>query len=174
MRTRGLALAGAIAAVTVALPTSGALAQTSQFDDQTEAANSSSDVTSVEVTNNRVQDMFRVKVRIDRIRVGSTLVVYVDRRMKNAGPELRMVAAPDSEWSLFRVGGWGQRGKLVDTCGRVRMSSFERDHLAKWTATRSCLNLHGAVRVSVKSVDPDGDVDWAPKRHEFFPKVSAR
>jgi Co/Zn/Cd efflux system component len=174
MKTRGAAFAAAVTALTLVLPTPAAWSETTTFEDRPHATTSSTDVKWVEVSNDRADDAFKVKVRIDKIRLGSTLVVYVDRNLKNAGPELRMVAVPDSEWALYRVKRWGQRGTLVTTCGRVRMSSFEHDHRATWRATRTCLKIRGAVRVGVKMVDPKGRADWAPKRQTFFDRVTAR
>lgn len=173
MKMRGAAVAAAVtvSALVVAVP--GAWAATTKFADNPHATKSSTDVKWVEVTNDKADDEFKVKVRVDKIRLGSTLVVYVDRNLKNAGPELRMVAFPDSEWALYRVNKWGQRGKQIDTCGRVRMSSFTNDHRARWSATRTCLGIRGAVRVGVKMVDPKGRADWAPKREAFFGRVTA-
>lgn len=172
MKMRGVALAAAVTASTLVLP-GPAWGETTRFEDGPHATKSSTDVKWVEVSNDRATDEFKVKIRVDKIRLGSTLVVYVDRNLKNAGPELRMVAFPDSEWTMYRVNKWGQRGKEIDTCGRVRMSSFERDHRATWTATRTCLRIPGAVRVGAKMVDPKGRADWAPKREAFFDRVAA-
>lgn len=173
MKMPGLALTAAVTASALFLPLTTAWGGTTRFEDHPNATKASTDVRWVEVTNDRAGDEFKVKVRVDKIRLGSTLVVYVDRNLKNAGPELRMVAFPDSEWSLYRVNKWGQRGKQIDTCGRVRMSAFEHDHRAVWSATRTCLKIHHGVRVSVKMVDPKGRVDWAPKRQAFFDRVAA-
>lgn len=173
MRVRAVALAAAVTTFALVLPVTAAWGETTKFEDSTHATKSSTDVKWVEVTNDRAQNDFKVKVRVDKIGLGSTLVVYVDRNLKNAGPELRMVAVPDSEWALYRVNKWGQRGKEIDTCGRVRMSSFEHDHRATWSATRTCLNIHRAVRVGVKMVDLKGRADWAPKREAFFDRVAA-
>ena len=173
MKTGALALAATIAAASIVVPVGSALGATSTFKDG-HGSKASTDIRWVRVTNERHNNHLAVKVRVDKIRVGSTLVVYVDRNLNNPGPELRMVAAPDSEWNLYRVHKWGQRGQQISTCGRVRMSAFHRDHRARWTARRSCLNIHGAVRVAVKMIDPQGRTDWAPKRRSLYAKVNAR
>jgi hypothetical protein len=128
----------------------------------------------VRVHNDKKEDRFRVTVKTDEIRIGSTLVVFVDKRLANKGPELRMVAVPDSEWALYRVDRWGDKGTERSTCGKVRMSASSKEDVATWRASRDCLGLRGAVRVSAKMVDARGRVDWAPKRQHFFPKVSAK
>jgi hypothetical protein len=174
MKTRRLAVAAAITATSLAFPAATAWGATTTFRDPPHPTTSSSDVRWVTVTNDRTHNTFKVKVGIDKIRIGSTMVVFVDRNRKNPGPELRMVAVPDSEWALYRVQSWGDRGVEVGTCGRVRMSSFEHEHRATWRATRGCLDIHGAVRVSVKMLDPEGHVDWAPGRREFFTPVTAK
>lgn len=173
METRGALFAAVVTASALVLSAPGALAATTKFADKPHATKSSTDVKWVEVTNDKADDVFKVRVRVDKIRLGSTLVVYVDRNLNNPGPELRMVAFPDSEWNLYRVNKWGQRGKQIDTCGRVRMSSFTNDHRARWSATRTCLGIQGAVRVGAKMVDPQGRADWAPQREAFFARVSA-
>lgn len=170
---RGTVLAAAVAASALVMPATAAWGETARFDDGT-PTKASTDVKWAEVTNSRARNEFKVKVRVDKIRLGSTLVVYVDRNLKNAGPELRMVAVPDSEWTLYRVNKWGQHGSRIDTCGQVRMSSFDREHRATWSATRTCLNIHRSVRVGAKMFDPKGRTDWAPKRETFFHRVSAR
>ena len=128
----------------------------------------------VKVRNDRETDRFRVAVKADRIVLGSSLTIYVDRNLRNRGPELRMMAVPDSEWALYRVDKWGERGREVTTCGRARMSASSAREVAVWRASRDCLHLHGAVRVSAKMIDVKGRVDWAPEKHHFYPRVSAR
>lgn len=172
MKKPAITLAAAVAAAALLVPTATAWAETTRFDDRPRPTKSSTDVRWVEVTNDHASDRFGVKVRVDKIRLGSTLVVYVDRNLHNPGPELRMVAVPDSEWALYRVNTWGQRGREMGTCGRVRMSSFDHEHRATWTAERTCLGIHGQVRVAVKMVDPQGRADWAPKRTTFFQPVA--
>ena len=174
MKSRALALVATVTAASVAVPVGSALAATTTFHDPHTSAKASSDIRWVKVTNDRNTNDFKVKARVDKVRIGSTLVVYVDRNQGNNGPELRMVAAPDSEWALYRVHRWGERGKQIDTCGRVRLSAGAHDHRATWKASRSCLNIDGAVRVGVKMVDPDGDADWAPKARTFYPRVTAK
>jgi hypothetical protein len=172
MKIPAISLAAVVTATVLALPAATAWAETKRFDDGPHPTKSSTDVKWVEVTNDHAGDQFATKVRVDAIQLGSTLVVYVDRNLQNPGPELRMVAAPDSEWALFRVNTWGQRGREIDTCGRVRMSSFDHTHRATWKAERSCLGIHGHVRVAVKMVDAEGRADWAPKRRTLFPPVA--
>ncbi len=174
MRIPRLAIAVVVALGMVLTPTLTAWAATTTFLDQVRETKSSADVRWVKVENARSTDRFGVTVKVNQIRTASTLVVYVDRNLKNAGPELRMVAAPDSEWALYRVGTWGQRGKEITTCGRVRMSAFDREHKATWRASRECLAISGVVRVAVKMTDARGRVDWAPRKRTFFPRVSAR
>jgi len=116
-----------------------------------------------------------VRIRLDKVVLGTAATVYVDRNRSNPGPELRMVAAPDSEWLLYRVDRWGQRGTSIHTCGRVGFSASSGP-VVVWRASRTCLHINGGVRVAAKLTGPrkqDG-VDWAPHRRTFYPRVSAR
>lgn len=168
-----ISLVSVVAGCLAAAPLTSADAAVSLFDDARHETSAASDIRWVRVHNDRDDDRFGVIVKTGQNRIGSTLVVFVDRNLRHRGPELRMVAAPDSEWSLFRVGAWGERGVEVSTCaGQVRMRSEEQ--AARWTASRSCLGIDGAVRVGAKLVDADGSVDWAPERRHFYPRVSAR
>jgi hypothetical protein len=171
VRATGLAV---LAASMTLLPTGAATAATSMFEDQVNETTSASDIHWVKLRNDRQADRFRVAVKADQIVLGSALTVFVDRNLRNRGPELRMVAVPDSEWALHRVDKWGERGRPLTTCGRVRMSASSTREVAVWRASRDCLRLHGAVRVSAKMVDAKGRVDWAPQKRHFYPRVSAR
>jgi hypothetical protein len=171
VRATGLAV---LAAGMTLLPMGAATAATSTFEDQVNETTSPSDIHWVKVRNDRQADRFRVAVRADRIVLGSSLTVFVDRNLRNRGPELRMVAVPDSEWALYRVDKWGERGRPLTTCGRVRMSASGAREVAVWRASRDCLHLHGAVRVSARTVDAEGRADWAPQRRHFSPRVPAR
>lgn len=173
MKITSTVVAAALTTSALIIPTMGASAETAGFSDPPDMTTSSTDVKWVEVTNERADDRFALKVRVNKIRLGSSMVVYLDRNRANAGPELRMVAVPDSEWALFRVGSWSDHGRRIDLCGRVRMSSFDNDHRATWRAERSCLGIGGAVRVAVKMIDPKGRADWAPAPKTFFDRVSA-
>lgn len=176
MNVRAIAVLAAATALALPMGLIGmttASAQVSIFDDATGDTHARSDIKWVEVTHSKRLGHLKVRVRLDQIRTGVELVVYVDRRLGNPGPELRMVAYPDSEWALFRVNKWGQRGRLVDTCGRVRYSNSSARPIATWKAGRECLKLRQRVRVAVMIADPGHGVDWAPKRRTFFPAVSA-
>lgn len=172
LKTRLLTAMAAVCAL-VLLPITPASAQVVRFDDAVGDTHARSDIKWVQVTNSRHRDLFKVRVRLDRVRYGVGLVVYVDRRLKNPGPELRMVAFADSEWQLHRVNKWGQRGRMIDTCGAVRYSKSTPRPIATWKASRSCLELRPRVRVAVKIADRGHGKDWAPDRRRFFPPVSA-
>jgi hypothetical protein len=83
-----------------------------------------------------------------------------------------MVANADSEWALYRVDDWGQRGKRTALCGRVRYSK-STPSVASWRAPRTCLDIRRAVRVSVRVKDAGHGVDWSPAPREFLPGVRA-
>lgn len=174
MKTAHAAWVTALAVGFALAPSGAATAATSVFEDKVHETKSASDIRWVKVHNDRQDDRFRVVVKTDKIVLGSSLTIYVDRNLKNRGPELRMVAVPDSEWALYRVDKWGETGRELTTCGKVRMSSFTKRDVAIWRTSRSCLDLLGAVRVSAKMVDAKGHVDWAPQRRHFYPRVSAR
>jgi len=163
----------ALVVATLTVASTPARAASKWFNDGTDPVKTSVDVKRVKVTNNRAHNRFAVKVRLDKIRTGSVLVVYLDRNPVNPGPELRMVAYPDSEWALFRVAAWGRHGRQINTCGSVAMSSFDHPHRAVWKAPRGCLKIDGRVRVAVRTVDPQGRHDWAPRRQTFFAPVAA-
>ena len=168
----GVALILTTGLAITAAPT--ASAATSTFNDRVNETKSNSDVRWVRVDNDRSKNRFHAVVGIDEINLGSQLTIYVDRKRANKGPELRMVAHPDSEWTLFRVKRWGQHGREIPTCGRVSMSAFKHEHKAQWRATRTCLAIDGPVRVAVKVLDGKNHVDWAPKHRKFYPLVSAK
>jgi hypothetical protein len=173
MRIRAPLLATAALTLAITLmPTTPASAEQVTFDDAVGDTNSRSDVRWVEVMHSNKRDRFQVRVRLDQVRYGVELVVYVDRRRGNPGPELRMVALADSEWALYRVVRWGQRGTRIDTCGRVSYSPAAGD-VARWRSSRTCLDLGPQVRVAVKVRDDGYGVDWAPQKYRFFPAVSA-
>jgi hypothetical protein len=169
-------VASATAAAVVALvPAGAAVASTSTYQDPSRDSTANSDIRSVTVTNSAADDQLVVRVRLDRVVLASSVTVYVDRARRNPGPELRMVAAPDSEWALYRVDRWGQRGKPITTCGRVRYSESAKP-VALWRTSRTCLHLKGSVRVAVKLAGPGraGGTDWAPAARTFYPWVTAR
>lgn len=174
MRHGRVAAAAALAGGLVLGTTGSAQAATSTFEDRVHETTSASDIRWVRVHNDRQDDRFRVAVKTDEIITGSSLTLFVDRNRKNPGPELRMVAVPDSEWALYRVNKWGQRGTEIATCGKVRMSASSKRDVVSWRTSRTCIGLEGAVRVSAKMTDAMGRVDWAPKKRHFYPKVSPR
>ena len=157
--------------LTMAAPAS---AESATVRDDVGDTNSRSDIRRMEITNSRVDNRLHIKVALSEIVLGAPLTVYVDRNLENAGPELRMVAYPDSEWMLFRVGKWDERGNAIGTCGRVSYSDSTRHPVATWEARRTCLHIPGAVRVAAKVVDPEGGRDWVPDRQTFSERVSAR
>ena len=133
---------------------------------------SRSDIRRVVINNSAARDRFVVRVRLDQVVYGADLNVYVDIRRDNPGPEWRMAAAADSEWSLYRVDAFGQLGTLAKSCGRV---SFSKDGppAANWRAPRACLKVGHAVRVSVLVKDPGHGSDWSLDRRVFSPWVRA-
>jgi hypothetical protein len=171
MRSRTLlALGAAITFAAVAVPAGGAAAATQLFPDDTGDTASRSDIGWVEVGNNHRRDRFALRVGLSRVVYGASLTVWVDSRPRNAGPEFRMVAHADSEWQLYRVDRWGQRGAPTDTCGQVRYSKAT-PQLASWRTTRTCLDVRRGVRVAVRVRDAGHGVDWAPARRHFFDRV---
>jgi len=133
---------------------------------------SRSDIQRVVINNSAARDRLVVRVRLDQVVYGADVNVYLDVRPGNAGPEWRMAAAADSEWSLYRVGRFGQLGTLARSCGRV---SFSKDGppAVNWRASRTCLSVGRAVRVSVQVKDPGHGSDWSLDRRVFSPWVRA-
>jgi len=167
-----LTVAAALAVAAVALPANAATAATELFPDATGDTASRSDIGWVEVTNSRQHDRLAVRVGLSRVLYGVTLTVWVDTRAKNPGPELRMVAYADSEWALYRVDRWGQRGTRTPLCGRVRYSK-STPHVAGWRTTRTCLDVRRGVRVAVRVKDTGHGADWAPAPRHFLDTVLA-
>lgn len=159
------------AGVLALLPMSDASAATRTFPDAVGDSGASSDIRWVTVTNSAAKDRFAVRVGLDRVEYGVALNVYVDLERGNPGPELRMSAYADSEWALFRVQRWGQRGREIAGCGRVTYSKSTDSSIALWRATRTCLGVGPRVRVAVRLAEPGVGVDWAPARRTFFPAV---
>ena len=173
MRTRTLVtVAAALAVAAVLLPANGAAAATDLFPDATGDTASRSDIGWVEVTNSGRHDRFVVRVGLSRVVYGAPLTVWVDLRAKNPGPELRMLAYADSEWALYRVHDWGERGTRIGTCGRVRYTKAT-PHVATWRTTRTCLGIRRGVSVAVRVRDAGHGVDWAPAPRQFLDRVRA-
>lgn len=155
------------------LPIAPAAASTRSFPDAVGDSGASSDIRWVKVTNSLAQNRFAVKVGLDQVDYDVALVVYVDLRRRNPGPELRMSANADSEWAMFAVNRWGQRGTQTASCGRVSYSKSTARPVATWHASRGCLGVGARVRVAAKLVEHGVGVDWAPARRTFFPAVRA-
>lgn len=155
------------------LPGQAANAATTTYLDPSGDTGARSDIRRVQVDNSRATDLFRVRVRVDRVILGTDVSVYVDLNRKNRGPELRMSAAPDSEWALSRVKGWKDRGKRIALCGKVRFSTDFKP-VVVWRTTRTCVNLQGKARVAVKLRDKGHGTDWAPAPRRFYPGVTPR
>jgi len=164
----------ALSAVLFVLTAAPASAENLTVGDSTGDTQSRSDIERMKVTNSRADNQLHVRVVLSKIVIGAPLTVYLDRNLKNNGPELRMVAYPDSEWMLFRVGNWEERGKSIDTCGRVSYSDSTKNAVATWTAKRGCLSIDGAVRVAAKVVDSDLGRDWVPAKQMFSDRISAK
>jgi hypothetical protein len=170
IRTTAVALVALLAMLPVATT---AHADEVRVADPTGDTTARSDIKWVEVLHSRSEDLFKVRTRLSEVLIGVKLVMYVDRNRGNPGPELRMVAYADSEWQLYRVNRWDDRGQQIVTCGKVRYTVGSEKPIASWSATRSCLRLDRSVRVAVK-VDDDGyGNDWAPARRDFTPWVNA-
>lgn len=135
---------------------------------------SRSDIERMKVTNSRADNELHVRVVLSKIVIGAPLTVYLDRNLDNKGPELRMVAYPDSEWMLFRVSNWEERGESIATCGRVSYSDSTKNPAASWEAKRGCLKIDKAVKVAAKVADPKGGRDWVPAKQTFSHRVAAK
>jgi hypothetical protein len=166
-------LSGLIAALLL-LTAVPAVAESVTVGDPDGDTQSRSDIQRMKVTNSRADNSLHVRVALSRIVIGAPLTVYLDRNLDNKGPELRMVAYPDSEWMLFRVGNWEEHGESIGTCGRVSYSDSTKNPAATWDAKRSCLNIDRAVRVAAKVVDPDRGRDWIPAKQTFSERISAK
>lgn len=175
MRIRAAASAVAAVAVLAAilLPAAPASAGDTVFHDPVGDTAARSDLRWARVMNVGSQRLFEVRVGMTEVVTGVALVVYVDRRPADSGPELKMVAYPDSEWALFRVDRWRDRGTEVPGCGRVSYSSSTTRPVAVWHATRTCLKLGTQVRVAIRLVDAGHGTDWLPARRTFTDPVLA-
>lgn len=172
MRSRTL-LAFTAAALLTLLPTQSASAAIAVYHDPDGDTTSRSDLRWVNVRNVGSDNLFEVRVGVSQVVLGDLLVVYVDRDLKDPGPELRMNAYVDSEWTLARVNTWREQGTIVSHCGRVTYSTSSTRPVAVWHATRRCLGIGKQVRVAAKVVDFGHGVDWAPAPRVFLDPVSS-
>jgi len=174
VRSKLVATLSGLTAALLLLSAAPASAESLTVGDETGDTQSRSDIERMKVTNSRADNELHVRVALSKIVIGAPVTVYLDRNLDNNGPELRMVAYPDSEWMLFRVGNWEERGESIGTCGRVSYSDSTKNAAATWDAKRGCLNIDGAVRVAAKVVDHDRGRDWVPAKQTFSKRVSAK
>jgi len=174
VRSKLVAGLSGVCALLLLLTATPAFAENLTVGDATGDTQSRSDIQRMKVTNSRADNQLHVRVVLSKIVLGAPVTVYLDRNLDNNGPELRMVAYPDSEWLLFRVGSWDERGESIRTCGRVSYSDSTKNAAATWEAKRDCLKIDGAVRVAAKVVDPKGGRDWIPAEQAFSKRVSAK
>lgn len=164
---------GVVAAVlTLALvATPAAMAGTVSFNDEVGDTASRSDIRRVVAEHVHTADRLRVTTRLSEVVIGVELAVFIDSRPRNAGPEWKVSAYPDSEWALLRVDGWRDDGIPVRTCGRVSYGLDADRPVARATLPSSCLRLHRDVRVSVRVRDAGHGRDWAPAPRRLLPAV---
>jgi hypothetical protein len=166
---RGAAVAGVgLLAALVTVP--AASADTRRFRDVAGDTGLPADLTTVRVSNG--PETVDIAARPGRVGLEDLFVYWLDTRPRNAGPEYKVVVAPNSDdFGLLRVGAFGKRGRPV-ACEGLRARA---DHFTpEWISTsvpRSCLGNPGKVRVAVKARYTDGEtsvVDWAPSKRRFF------
>lgn len=168
---RTMAVAAATLSLTFALP---AHANVRHFTDARNDTKSSVDIWGVRVDNATADpNKVIVKVRQDDVTFEDSITVYLDTRETDPGPEYRISGGTGSEFFLYRVERWTDRGQLVPFgCGQ-RLRIHENTDRSRAVFPRACIGKTGKVRVAVEAERgyPVRSRDWAQARRTWLPWV---
>jgi hypothetical protein len=163
----------AAVATTSLLAGSAAGADQRVFLDKTGDAPGHIDITRVRIDNGTTQPRYvKVRLTMDRkVHPGDGIRIYYDTDRSDAGPEYRLEGVAQSEYWFRKVPGWKGDGHR-QRCGDYRMKQVQDDlRKVRTSILRSCLEGPDRVKMSVRTRDLDGAVDWAPGRRQLFPFV---
>jgi hypothetical protein len=168
---RTLGVAAATLSLVFALP---AHANVRQFTDARNDTKSSVDIWGVRVDNATADpDKVIVEVRQDDVTFEDSITIYLDTRQTDPGPEYRISGGTGSEFALFRLERWTDRGQLVPFgCGQ-RLRIHENTDRSRAVFPRACIGKTGKVRVAVLAERgyPVRSRDWAQARRTWLPWV---
>ena len=116
----------------------------------------------------RTDNRLRFKVAFARVqRSGDQTSIYFDLNRRNAGPELRLAGAVDSEYWLARVDGWNDQGRDV-RCEYTRMYQERNGWVMTAEIDLDCLGSPRRVRFETRTTAArDGSTDWLDRARTF-------
>lgn len=117
------------------------------------------------------------KHRGPELNANTTVFFYVDSRRRNAGPEYRAFAIPNSDgFGLARVDGWKDSSPRWVNCRGLRMRAdmFDETRRLVMSVPGRCIKDPKKVRVAVRAKAAYTHKtfnEWAPGVRRFFGRV---
>jgi len=119
----------------------------------------------------RTDGRLRIKVEsAEEQSSGDYTAIFFDTKRSNPGPELRLSAARDSEYTLFRVDGFVDfNGELVQNCDFYSFRQARNGSFMAATIDLDCLGDPSKVRfeVSTEAANNPENVDWLGSTKRF-------
>jgi hypothetical protein len=147
-RAKAIASLATAMTLTLVLP---AQADVGRFTDARNDTSSTVDLWSVRVDNSTsAPNKVIVIVRQDDAQPGDSIMIYLDTRRVDPGPEYMIEGYTGSDAFMYHMKRWNGHGRAVPfRCGwRIRI--HERTDITRAVMPRSCLGLPGSVRVAVQ------------------------